>query len=357
MQRKMTRREFLGVCLVIFMSLIGIGGFITKFLSLAATNDPSGEAEDGTAPSNLKVNDTTASGGAAIKFSNPTSSSTAPLVGCYISGDSDGTAVVNAFGHQPEIMSWYLQTNQQSFSTTNMKSALSKGTSLLITITAKSTPSYLVDISNKSGDGWSWMQTYVSGLKSIAATAKAAGLKVYATIDHEFEVKINQGTIPGADVSYVQYAKAISNFADYCRANAPDVVTLWWAGESDQTHINQIGNAITSMPDMVTFDPYASKGSTATFDSVVSRAVSNVKNAAWYNGEPIAITETGQSSANDASMAAFYTGWHAKAAQYGLEFIMFFDSTGSGLTTAVTASNKTTYPQTVSAFAASLNGA
>jgi hypothetical protein len=71
LQREYSRKDFLKVTAIGFVSIFGVTGVITEILSHAASPSASGEAEDGTlAGGATVVEDSNASGGSAVRFGN-----------------------------------------------------------------------------------------------------------------------------------------------------------------------------------------------------------------------------------------------------------------------------------------------
>jgi hypothetical protein len=74
LHKDLTRKEFLGLIGIAVLSLTGIAGLVKQLESYAATTAVSTEPESGTLSGGaVAVNDTTASGGKAVKFGTGTS--------------------------------------------------------------------------------------------------------------------------------------------------------------------------------------------------------------------------------------------------------------------------------------------
>lgn len=360
----------IAIAVACFVLLLGMIEGIILLTTHAATPVSVIEAESGTRTTNAKVvSDTSASGGSAIMFSGSTvtppptgggggggGDSSLPLLGVYNGGVSGDDGVKTLFGRYPDLSTSYYQLNQVGNIVNAEKTRVNKGIRPVITITSKGTQ-YLVDAANKSGAGWTWLQSYVSALASLASYAQSKNVAVYATLDHEYEVKVNHGQITGQAANDAVYAKALSNFFSLMNAQAPYVTTLYWYGGFDTADIGTIGSDLTVKPDMYTLDPYSGSGDSATqtFQAMGTPKISWLKGQAWYKAapKPYGFTEYGARH-SDADMATyFFKNDRAQAKALGLSFAIFFDRDVSPDVINITPS---TYPKSVAAFSNSLAG-
>ncbi len=335
------------LCVVAFVcGVIGIGLLVS---TRAATPMISLEAEGGTVTTPaIAVTDGSASQGKAVQFKH---GSPATLLGVYDGGTGTEEDTKTRFGAYPEIASTYYQANQTSLKPAGEKARIDKGIAPLITITSKGTQ-YIQDIANKSGTGWTWIQSYVAALKPIGEYGALKHVPVYATFDHEYEVKVNQGLITGASADSAVYGKALSNFLALVKSQAPDIRTVYWYGHFDTVDIARVGNALTVKPDVYAFDPYssASHSSTETLIQLVQPKINWLKAQPWYDNKPIALSEFGAKHA-DADMARFYTNLRPQLAQLHVEYAVLFNRDDGDIVITITNGN---FPLTVQAFSDSL---
>ncbi|MCB9581309.1 MAG: hypothetical protein H6717_30040 [Polyangiaceae bacterium] len=275
-----------------------------------------------------------------------------PLLGVYNGGPNTDDDTKTTFGKYPDIASTYYQPNQASFNVNGEKARVDKGIRPLITITSKNT-TYLVDIAAKSGPGWTWINDYVNALKAVSDYAASKNVDVYATFEHEWEVKVNQGILTGGATAPATYAKALSNFIALTESKAPKIITVYWYGGFDVTDIAAVGSQLSPTPDMYTIDPYSgsSHPATETFEQMGSGRVSWLKSQSWYKGEPIGFSEFGAQH-SDADMAKyFFKDVRQQSKNLGLAFAVFFNRFDDGFVVPLT---QATYPLSTAAFSASL---
>src|SRR3954464_5577290 len=114
------------------------------------------------------------------------SAASTPLVGFYNGGPSTHDAGTAVFG-KPALASTYYQGNQIGNIVAAETPRIRKGISPLITITTIGGTTTLNQI---AAGQTAWLDQYVAALKSLAAVDPS--VPIYATLDHEFEVKVNQ---------------------------------------------------------------------------------------------------------------------------------------------------------------------
>lgn len=234
-----------------------------------------------------------------------------------------------AFGPTQMRASYYQPG--QSVNVAAETARINAGQSPLITITLKTGTPTLTDVANQTPVALTFLDTYIGALKTLAAVNPA--VPVYATLDHEFEVKVNQGTITG--VSTATYGKALSVFIARCKTQAPAVRTLYWFGGSDKTKIGQVFAAITTAPWGISYDPYVTSGESASqsFTDNARPVLDWIKANADYarlGSPPIGLSEFGMATAHgDAAVAAFLTGIKPQMTALGLAFANYFNSTGT----------------------------
>jgi len=272
-----------------------------------------------------------------------------PWVGAYHGGpttDSDFTAKVA----KPYMASTYYQPTQASLNVPAETARIKSGIRPLITTTLKSGPITLVDVANLTTSGQQFLAAQVAAFKSLSEVDPA--IEVYGTLDHEFEVKLNQGMITGVDCA--TYARALSNWMAAIKTGAPKVVRVWWYGGSDFAHIDIIGKALTVRPDAITYDPYLTDSHPAseTFEGSVKPHLDQLRGASWYDGQPVFLSETAcATSKGDDVCAAWLTNLPAKLAALGLAGAVYFNRDNPDYLIT-----QGTYPKAVAALTASMKG-
>jgi hypothetical protein len=224
-----------------------------------------------------------------------------------------------------------------------------RGTSPNITMTTKGTQ-LIADIATGQPAALSWLDNYVAQLAKLAAVDPR--VPVYATLDHEFRAKVNQGMVTGASADPLVYAKALSVFYAKARAASSNIVTTYWMVGYDRAFEGKIGAALTERPDLITVDPYANVA-TDTVTSIAKGDVDWIRAQSWYDAQPIALTEFGMPVAlGDAALARFYTNVRAQLDSLGVAWAVFFNREQDNNHLITTGG----YPSAVSAFSLSLQG-
>lgn len=280
-------------------------------------------------------------------------------LGIYHGGLATDESCRTLFGNYPDIASVYYQINQQNLNVSGEKARTDRGIDNLITITCKEqSATYYPQIVAKSGTGWTWLTTYVDRLQEVAAYAKSKGRICYATLDHEYEVKYNQGLMHSSITDSV-YAQALTNFFERCASHAPDVRTVYWYGHADTTAINNVGSSLGIQPDVYALDPYSGshRPLTETFAQTVKPKIDWLKGRSWYDPSAgIALGEFGADKGDgptaDAAMATyFFSDLRQHIAELGLEFAVFFNRNDRPYVVTLTNS---TFPLSLQAVADSL---
>lgn len=275
------------------------------------------------------------------------------LIGVYNGAPNENpdAATLALTGYYPQIASTYYQGNN----TVNMAyetGRIGRGTALLLTKTIRnSSPAVtMADVANETSLGVAFLDGWINSLKTLSEID--LDVPVYATIDHEAEVKYNQGNITATD--WANYPAALDVFIQRCRAEAPLVQTLYWFGGSDKTKINTVLTSLTEVPHAITLDPYrfASHPSTEDFfGSIEDEVIWLRANSAYIAmGEPpIGISETGtdQVQFTDANNAAWWTGLRDNLISLDLIMGVLFNRNSADYDYKID-----TYPLTVAAFSA-----
>lgn len=277
----------------------------------------------------------------------------APLLGVYDGGPKGDASTRSVFGRYGDISSSYYQPNQASLNVAAEKARIDRGTAPVLTLTSKGTQ-YINDIANKSGAGWSWIKTYVDSLDTLGSYGKARKVPVFATLDHEWEVKVNQGMLSGNSARAAVYARALSNFFQLVDQAAPEVVTLYWYGHFDTADINAVGSALTVAPDMFALDPYSGQHAAAneTIAQMVQPKLTWLKNRSWYKGQRIGLAEFGADKSDTNMATYFFKNMRGNLKNLDLAFGIFFNRDDRPYVVKINPN----YPRSIAAVRNSLAG-
>jgi hypothetical protein len=250
-------RTYLGLYLVFTSIFAIVGTSILLFVLVAAQSSVSIEAENANqiSQNTTVISDSSASDGKAIRFdidSVPTTEKR--YVGVYFSGGNDALSLTY-FGRPAEISSTYYQSNQINKLQTWERESIDRGTVSNITITSKDT-NYISGIADGEPAAIAWLDYYVEELRKISEYSMSKDMPVFATLDHEWEVKVNQGILTGRNADPGVYAKALGILYQKLRLKAPNVTYTYWVGGSDHTKINNVMSAMTTAPMIIAVDPY-----------------------------------------------------------------------------------------------------
>ena len=254
-----------------------------------------------------------------------------------------------ALGGTPQIASTYYQPDQAGLNLEAEIARIKRGTSPLITLTLKSGPATLADVATQTPAAIALLDTYTNALQQLAEVDP--GVPVYATLDHEAEVKINQGTLPG--VTATVYAKALSVFLDRCTTRAPAVRSVYWYGASDRTKIAQVLAGLTTPPDVICMDPYSTRShpGTETFTETIKPHLDWLRSNPDYTrlgSPPVGLGEFGTDIAHgDPSCAAWLTDLRARLVDLDLLFALLFNRDSTGWRYKITSGGT---PASVTAF-------
>lgn len=275
----------------------------------------------------------------------PTEPGTQTLIGTYngTPSESPDEKTFADYGYWPQVASTYYQYDKPDLNMTYETARINRGTSPIITLTLRSGPTTLIDVADQTPAGVAIMNTYINALKTLSEVNPA--IPVYATLDHEFEVKRNQGLLTG--VSLTQYAEALSYFIQRCKTVAPLVQTIYWFGESDTTSIKTVLDNLTQDPHIYSADPYrwAWDAPGTTKDGSLGPIIP------WIRGQKgsnirFGISEFGTDIGfGDGPNAAWYNGLRDWLIDNNVEFACLFNRSNW---------NMDTQPLTKAAFAAEL---
>lgn len=297
-----------------------------------------------------------------------------PLVGTYDGAPGASPPgwqkTLNTFNHLPQIASsYYVMTRINQTAQRNMAN---QGVWALIDYQTRldaNQNNYLVDMANRSGPGYAAMQQFIDDLLTLLPYHEAAGTRILASLDHEFENNWHQGRY-GSGVTPAAFAAASSNFWFDLREATDRIFCAYWVGyynidgsnQDDAGQVDRIAPLFTTQADIWLADPY-SESANQTFTSLVTKYMNKLKAIpTWQQNQHIklGIGETsirGPGVRSDADGAIFYANWHQqmKTMQAGgidIKMAINFNRT-VGIAQEITPGS---YPNSCAAFAGSLAG-
>jgi len=310
------------------------------------------------------VNSAGESGPSTIATAKTTNTTTVRRLGIYNGGPTTDDAAQTSFGRYPDIASTYYQFSAGLSATniTNETTRINKGICPLLTISTNGT-TYEALIASGDATALSKLDAYVAALDKLSRVNP--NVSVYATFDHEFEVKVNQNTVTGTSADLGAYGRNLSLFVSKCRANAPLVKVGYWCGGSDKTKILTVLQNITTPLDWISVDPYATKNDSAsstpasTWGPVLSwfRTGAAATQYARLGSPPLAISETGDDTSHgDTAVAAFFTNFRQTMVDQNVLFAVLFnrnkvDNNGVAVAYQI---DTGAFPKSVAAYSASL---
>lgn len=233
-------------------------------------------------------------------------------------------------GQPPDVMSTYYQAQGVGGGTINAaaeNARIAAGTIPVITVTTAGGPWTHAQVASGAADAW--LDYWAS---AIAALDDG---QIWVTLDHEFEVKRNQGKFAWSPTDQ-HYADAFARFADKVRGaraatGKQQVKIMYWWGYFRHEEIDSIGAKITAhrAPDILAFDPYVFShwAATTTFEGMVmgNGKLDWTRARSWYQGQPVGLAEFGKDGAHgDARCAPFLTDLRATMDTLGLAFALYF---------------------------------
>ena len=238
--------------------IAGSIGIALTLYSRAATPTVAREAEAGTLSGGAQqLADASASSGQAVKFRPASESTPKRLLGIYYSGGADATSMTD-LGLYADISSTYYQPNEISKIEAREKARMDRGTASNLTLTTKET-NHMAGIADGDSTSIAWLDSYVAALKKVADYAETKDMPVYATLEHEWEPKVNQSVLTGRATDPAVYGKALSTFFQKVRQNAPKVSYTYWVAGSDNAKMNAVMAALTVAPKVIAADPYVNE--------------------------------------------------------------------------------------------------
>lgn len=279
-----------------------------------------------------------------------------PRLGVYNYWDADRDHEINRqFGATAELSTSYYQTTER----VRMESEIARigrGTSPNITFTTKGTQ-YLAALgtgrSHPQYDAASaWLTQHVTDLSTLADLSPS--VPVYATLEHEFQTKLQTGEITGRSTDPVLYGRALNRFYRRVDAANPRIRTTYWMVGWDRVLEGRIAEEFTVLPKAILFDPYAHR-TTDTLISIASADLRWIRAQDWYVGQEIGLAEFGmQVVLGDEALGTFFASLRGQLEVMGVSFAIFFNREKDFDTRIAERSDGKTFPRGQAAFARSL---
>lgn len=283
---------------------------------------------------------------------------TCPLLGTYVHWDqaTDVTITQAAYGALPQIASTYLGADEpwNSARLAALTKRIQRGTGLSITLSTRnshpnSVPApidrsdYIAVLGDAAHPRHSaavaWLQQYVDGLGTLAAVNPA--VPVHATLEHEYEIKVAKGDITGASALNENYARALTIFFDLVRAKNATLAggarirTVYWISGWNRASEGDVGNRLTTLPDVVGMDPYATPANRRlSLTATMAERLPWVRSQdSWYVDQPIVLPEFGMDvrlsdPVTETALVDYYSGIRAEMAALGLSWGVMFGGSG-----------------------------
>lgn len=233
-----------------------------------------------------------------------------------------------ATGVWPEIASTYYQYSQTALNIAYETARIGRGTSPLLTVSTKDKPGTITALARGDAAAAAWLDGYLRSLARLSDVDP--DVPVYATLEHEAEVKANQGLLKGTDATDANLAAAQSLFIERCRTIAPRVKAGLWFGAYDKTSIGNILDGHRHPVDWIALDCYATdtnQGETTLTDSCANdlRWIRDHRAYARLGAPTLGLGEFGKDKTHgDASVATYMTDLRAVLAAQRLEFALLF---------------------------------
>ncbi len=276
-----------------------------------------------------------------------------PGLGVYngASGEKPDEKAITDFGRAPDVANSYYVPKQPQLNQAYETARIKRGTSPNITMSTKGTQ-YIAGIAKGDAAALKWLDTYIASLKKLAEVNPQ--VPVYATLEHEFRAKVKQGIITGASADPATYGKALSVFYAKTAAASANIKASYWMVGYDRAFEGAVGNAFTTLPQAVLFDPYANVAKD-TIASITQGDLAWIKSQPWFRGQAIGLAEFGMPvGLGDAALAKFYTGVRGQLDTLGLKFAVFFNRSRDNDHQISHRGDGRTFPLAVSAFTSSL---
>lgn len=257
-------------------------------------------------------------------------------------GDWGDEETLAAFGRYPDMASGYIQGEYQGWNQNNANLRADRGINGFYTITTKIFPTRIYDLATPGAAGSAqrtrhneaiaWVQAFADRC-NIAANRNPNNQTIYATLEHEHDVKWNQGVLTGQSADPAVYGKALTHFIQIFRDRAPRVKTGFWYGGFQTAHVTTVwanigrgldGQFINGFTmDFACMDPYVNEIAWSSLLQNLQGRVNEVRNTRYREdwlrlGQPaVGIGEhgiskfhpqSGTARHSDAAMADYHYG-------------------------------------------------
>ncbi|UMG91351.1 hypothetical protein [Nocardioides sp. TF02-7] len=286
----------------------------------------------------------------------PPGSGQCPAIGIYNEAAADRDVdALRQFDGMPQVANSYYQPAER-IRMSQETARIKRGTSPNITITTKGTDRLAALGLGPSHPGHAaalaWLDQHLADLATLTRVDPA--VPVYATLEHEYKVKIRLGMLTGQSADPKVYGKALDLFYARAATKAPQLRTTYWIVGSDRAVEGEVGEQFVTLPDAVLFDPYAQSGN-LSLTQIAKGDLDWIQAQSWYRGQEVGLGEFGmQVRFGDAALAKFYTGIREQMADLGLAWGVFFNRQRDLDTRIVERSDGKTFPKAVASFSTSL---
>jgi hypothetical protein len=288
----------------------------------------------------------------------PTPSPTGcPEVGVYNGSTPDyDLDTVRQFGAAPQVANSYYQPTQ-AINVAKETERIRRGTSPNITITTKGTDLIEVLATGSShpkfAEASAWLNAHIDALSRLADVDPA--VPVYATLEHEYKVKIRLAYVTGPSADPVNYGRALDLFYKRAHARNSLIRTTYWMVGSDRAVEGTVGEQFTTLPKAILFDPYATGSGTQTVTSIATADLDWIKDQSWYVGQEVGLGEFGmQVVFGDTALGRFFTNVRRQLKTLGISWAVFFNRQRDLDTRIAERTDGKVFPKGKSSFATTL---
>lgn len=252
-------------------------------------------------------------------------------IGVYNGWDADSADAdtLRQFGAYPAVANTYYQPNEEWNETRLGRETdrILRGTSPNLTITSKGT-NYIEALGTGSThpdypEAHAWLKTYVDGVAQLAAVDPT--VPVYATLEHEYKVKVRTGDVSGLSADPAYYGRTLDLFYAMAEAANPAIRTTYWIVGYDRTFEGAVAEEFITLPDAILFDPYANE-SGETIKSMTDGDLDWIRSQTWYVSQEIGLGEFGMPvKYGDTEMQRFFTDVATQLEAQGIAWGVFFN--------------------------------
>lgn len=275
-----------------------------------------------------------------------------PRVGVYNHWDPDHDSdAVRQFGATPEVANSYYQPTER-VRLAKETARIQRGTSPNITITTTGTNYIEVLGTGPAHPRWAevsaWLTRYLTDVSTLADVDPS--VPVYATIEHEFRVKVRIGQVTGLSADPDLYGRALDRFFALAAAKNPRLRTSYWMAGYDRAFEGRVAQQFRALPEAILFDPYASAAG-ASVTSIAAADVDWIRAQDWYIGQEIGFGEFGaRISMGDDAMARFFTDVRSQLTAMGVSWAVLFNRQKDFDTRIAERTDGKTFPKAQRAF-------